>query len=382
MNKLLYTSTLCAFSILMGFTSAKAIDFPDRYRTLDVHTEFTKQTDNFTVKNVFPFKFPDDLPGTPVFKGIKGQLSTMTEASFDESGQENTYSETLFSVEFLKKTCPKAGDSILSMDSAYGDGNHIPLTGGIVKQTKGGTASNPLTQIYHINFMNQYDTVLDMQDGGCGVVYFDGTDFRNKPYTMKADLQLKYSFSPINIPLDSEFILDVDTYAAQARHNAYIVYPVIQGSGKGQGVIRPGTIFAVNGDASVSGSYVKNKGDWSVRYVTAVLKNNSCQVGLKNGVTGQDTSKRFQTQDKAGIGAASNPTVVLWPTSTIISDFTLVGNGRDSVVGNAKGNSNLPVHVEDGDCVVQAILPLGKSSTTSGTNVNVESQTNIKYIPD
>lgn len=118
MNKLLYTSILCAVSILIGSTAAKAIGFLDRYRTLDVHAELTKQTDNFTVKNVFPFKFPDDLPGTPVFKGARGQLSTMTEASFDKSGQENTYSETLFSIKFLKKTCPKAGDGILSMDSA------------------------------------------------------------------------------------------------------------------------------------------------------------------------------------------------------------------------------------------------------------------------
>ncbi|CAI3948276.1 unnamed protein product [Commensalibacter communis] len=377
MNKFLYTSALCAFSLLLGSTASKAIDFPEHYRTLDIHQEYTKQTDNFTVKNVFPFKFPADLPGVPVFKGIKGQLSTTTQASFDENGKENTYSETLFNIAFVKNACPKAGDGILSMDSAYGAGNHLSLTGGIVKQTKGNA-----TQVYNIDFMNQYDTVLDTRNGGCGVVYFDGTDFKKKPYTMLADLQLKYSFQPIGIPLDGEFILDVDTYAAKARYNAYIVYPVAKGAGPGQGVIRPGTIFSVNGDATASGSYVNNKGDWSVRYVTAVVKNNSCQVGFKNYTQGQDLSKRFQTQDQAGVGSAPNPTAVLWPTSTIISDFTLVGNGRDSVVGNVRPNQNLPVHVNDGDCVVQAMLPLGKITTTPGTNVNVESQTNIQYIPD
>ncbi|CAI3931603.1 hypothetical protein [Commensalibacter papalotli (ex Botero et al. 2024)] len=377
MNKLLYTSALCAFSLFLGSTASKAIDFPDHYRTLDVKVEQTKATDNFTKKWVFPFKFPDNLPGTPVFKGAIGQLSTTTQPTFDVNGNEITYSETLFSVEFLKKTCvPEEGAEVLTMDN-FGSDNHIPLLGGIVKQTKGNT-----TQVYHIDFMNHYDTVIDLKDGGCGVVYFDGTDFKSKPYTMKADLQLKYSFEPVHVQLGGEFILDVDTYAAQARANAYNVYPVSSGSGKGNRVIRPGTIFSVNGNASASGTYIKNKGDWSVRYVTAIVKNNSCQVGFKNYTQGQDLSKSFQTQDHAGIGSAPNPTAVLWPTSTIISDFTLVGNGRDSVVGNAFGNSNLPVHVDDGDCVVQAMLPLGRSTTGPGTNVNVEAQVGIVYIPD
>lgn len=364
----------------MGSTASKAIDFPDRYRTLDVHATYIKQTDNFTVKNVFPFQFPSDLPGIPVFKGARGQLSTTTQASFDEKGLENTYSETLFNIAFLNKTCPKAGDPILSMDSAYGAGNHIGLTGGIVKQTKGNA-----TQTYHVDFMNQFDTILDTQNGGCGIVYFDGTDFKNKPYTMKADLELKYSFLPVFAQLDGEFTLDVDTYSPTRRLNAYIVYPVVAGPGKGVGAIRPGTIFAVNGNASVSEKGVinnNNPGRWSVRYVTAVVKNNSCQVGFKSYTKGQDLTKRFQTQDSAGIGNAPNQSAVLWPTSTIISDFTLVGEGRDSVVGNAQGNKNLPVHVNDGDCVVQAMLPLGTSSTATGTYVNVESQVNVKYIPD
>lgn len=55
MNKLLYTSALCAFSMFLGSTASKAIDFPEHYRTLPVKVEFTKQSKDFTVKNVFPF---------------------------------------------------------------------------------------------------------------------------------------------------------------------------------------------------------------------------------------------------------------------------------------------------------------------------------------
>lgn len=377
MNKLLYTSALCAFSVLMGANAAKAVDFPDRYRTLDVHAEYTKQTDNFTVKNVFPFQFPDDLPGIPVLKGIDGQLSTTTEPTLDENGQEKTFSETLFNVEFLTKTCPKAGDGILSLDTAYGSDNHIRLTGGIIKQTKGGE-----TKVLPIHFMNQYDTVLDNTNKGCGIVYFDGSDFQNKPYTMKADLNLKYTFQPIEMQIGGEFVIDVDTYQPTARWNAYVVHPVASGAGKGShGVFRPGTLFAFKGNSTASGVSLNTKGNWSVRYITAVYKNNSCNVGLRDNVFGQDTSRRFQAQDEAGIGSAPNPTSALWPTATIISDITLVGHDRDSVVGQVN-SQNLPIHIEDGDCVVQAMLPQGQSTTGKGSSVNVETVTQAYYIPD
>ncbi|EUK19228.1 hypothetical protein [Commensalibacter papalotli (ex Servin-Garciduenas et al. 2014)] len=383
MNKLLYTSALCAFSIFLGSKASKAIDFPDHYRTLDIKAALTKSTKDFTAKNVYLFKFPDDLPGTPVLKGVKGQFSTETQANLNADGKEITYSETLFGVDFIKDIskcpnqgkCPSDGGIIYSLDSAYGSGNHFGLASGIVKQTEAGK------QVYNFDYTNQYDTVLDTERGGYVTVNFDGTDFQNKPYTMKADLQLQYSLLPIRPALDGEFTIDLDTYT-KTRYNANVVYPVVSGPGRGNGVVRPGIITAVGGNASVSVGALTSKERWSVRYVTAVLKHNSCYAGFKKDTVGQRTDQKFQTQGPAGLGAAPNPSPVLWPASTIISDFTLVGSGRNSVVGSASGNKNLPIHVEDGDCIVQAILPVGFPETSPGTYANVESQRNFTYIPD
>lgn len=302
---------------------------------------------------------------------MKGQFSTKTQANLDANGKDITYSETLFNVVYLPKTCPKAGDGILSIDSAYGVGNGIGLAGGIVKQTKGDT-----TQVYDFDFTNKYDIVLKSVNNGCGIVYFDGSDFQGKPYTMAADFDIKYTFAPVTTMLDGEFIIDPDN---KDKHtlNAYIVAPVTKGAGPGHGVIRPGTIFAVDGNISTASDNPNTKGNWFVRYITAVYKNNSCQVAFKN-----HPASKFFWNSNTGVGSAPNPTPSLWPTAKIISDFTVAQTDRGTIIRQLHGNENLPIHVEDGDCVVQVGMPYGDSTTDPNSHLNMESQANVKSIPD
>ena len=98
--------------IMFGFFCSTTIaeeNTPDHYRTLSMKAEMTKQTKDFVIKNLFPFYFPDNLPGKPIVKEITGTLSTTTQARFDAKGNETTYSEKLFSVNYSDKDCPAPG---------------------------------------------------------------------------------------------------------------------------------------------------------------------------------------------------------------------------------------------------------------------------------
>lgn len=273
------------------------------------------------------------------------------------------------------------------MDNKFPN-NHFGLFGNIVKQSQGAPAPDGLTKTFNVEVDNQYGIPLDLTKNGCGVVYFDGTDFQNQPYTIQADLQLKYTFTPIKVMLDGEFTIDSDN-KTHSRLNAYTIVPVKSGKGPGNGqVIRPGTIVSVNGNIVASGIYQATKDDWFVRYVTAVYKNNSCKVAFKDRLDkNQELPNKFTTNSPTGTATIPNPSSALWDTSKIISDFTVVGNGHQTILAHAHGNNNLPVHVEDGDCVVQVALPHGGNtqddSAPNGSHaLNTESQVSIMYIPD
>lgn len=380
MNKLFYTSALCAFSLFLGSTVSKANDFPTHYRTLPVQVELTKQTKSFDVKNIFPYKFPDDLPGKPVFIGVKGQFSTTTQATFDENGKENTSSETLFAVDYTSNKCATAGEAVSSYADLASKYDRHPLLGNIVKQTVGGK-----TITSDVDYMLSYGQGIPVATGkeGCGIVVLDGTDFKGNPYTMKVDLRLKYTFEPVTNGLDGEFIISTNNIKTPAL-NAYVVLPVASGSGKGASVLRPGTIFAVNGNVSTMSGNSEAKGNWDVRYITAVYKNNSCQAAFKN-----HSATKFYWNSSTGVGSDPNPSSIFGPDVTIISDFIVSGKGRETVMRQPENIKNLPIHVEDGDCVAQVGLPYGVGFSNNGSQnsadvnvMNMESQVYIRSIPD
>lgn len=361
------------FGMLFSVTSVWAENPKEHYRTLHVQAELTKQTKSFQVKHLFPFHFPNDLPGKPVFKGVTGQFSTTTQAKLDKDDKDITFSETLFAVDYASNNCPKVGEAVSSYQDLANKYTRYSLVQNIVKQTKGNS-----TQVSDVDYILPKDIGISVNTGdeGCGIVVFDGTDFTGNPYTMKVDLQLKYTFEPITKGLDGEFVIGAYNIKNPTL-NAYIVLPVKSGSGKGYGVLRPGIIYAVNGNVATSAVSIHNKGNWFVRYITAVYKKNSCQIAFKN-----HRPTKFQWNDKTGTGNNPNPSSVFWPDVTIISDFTSAGKDRDSVMAQANGNKKLPIHVEDGDCVVQVALPYGDRTTGSGSNMNMESQVYIRTVPD
>lgn len=373
MKKLLYIA--CSLGGMLCVTSSVFAEEPHQhYRTLHVQAEVTKQTKNFQVKNIEPFYFPKGLPGKIVYLGAKGTFSTTTtQEKLNKAGKDVTYSETLFGVEASADKCPKEGETVGSYPEYAGKyQKRTFMVGSIVKQTQANS-----TKDVKVDVMLPYGTPVLMGPKGCGIVVFDGSDFNDKPYTMKVDLELKYTFEPIITSLGAELTLDADNQT-HFRLNGYEVVLVKSGPfHTNERVIRPGTIYAVNGNIMTSGVYAKNKGHWFVRYITAVYKHNSCQVAFKN-----HSPRSFTWNDKTGTSTTPNPSSVFGPDVTIISDETAEGDGRGAVNTIVKSNKNLPIHVEEGDCVVQAALPYGDSTTGNGTNMNSEFFVYTQSIPD
>lgn len=371
MKKILYI--FCSFiGGLFVTSSVFGNETYKHYRTLHVKAEVTKETKNFQVKNLEPFHFPSNLPGKIVYIGVKGQFSTTTEAKLNKDGRDVTFSETLFGIEYSQNRCPKEGETVGSYQEYANKYQSRGLTGSIVKQTQPNS-----TQTVKVDVMLPYGIPISMGSKGCGIVLFDGSDFNNKPYTMKVDLELKYTFEPIMTSLGAEFSIDADNQT-QRKLNAYEVVEVRSGAyTPNDRVLRPGTIYAVNGNITTSGIHSTNKGHWFVRYITAIYKNNSCQRAFKNHSPGN-----FSWNDKTGTSTIPNPSSIFWPDVKIISDATAEGKDRETVITTVKSNKNLPIHIEEGDCVVQAALPYGDSTTGKGTNMNSEFFVHTQSIPD
>ena len=367
-NWLLNTSiSFIMFGFLCSTTMAEE-KTPYHYRTLSMKAEMTKQTKDFVIKNLSPFYFPDNLPGKPIVKEITGTLSTTTQARFDAKGNETTYSETLFSVNYSAKACPAPGEGIDGVGYFY-KFPPIGLFAAIVKQVQGGTVTTP------VHFKDPSGIPIPVTKKGCFFITFDGSDFAGKPYTMKADLQIKYTFEPRWARLDGEFLLGSGNKVTPTL-NAYAVLPVTSKRPKGN-VILPGTITAIRGNVASSAIAPDGKDRWSVRYVTAVYKKNTCQIAFKH-----HNPEKFFWNDFTGTAHQPNPSAALWPSSVILSDVNAEGVGRQSVMTNVRETKNFLVHVEEGDCVVQAAMPFGTHETLRGSGINSEYQVDVQYIPD
>lgn len=366
-------TAFCLLMMMFGFMGKNvyAYDWAAHYRTLHIQMQYTKSTKDFQIKTLFPFHLPDNLPAPPVFKGMKGTISSYTHV-YRKAGQEQTFSETLFSLSFSDKACPVYAELSNSWQDYFVKYRPYPLTTNIIKQTQ-GDREETLT----LDFMHPYGIPLDFGKSGCILAYFDGTDFQNMPYTVKLDLQLKYSFVPLVKGLDAEFLIGFSNDNALPRLNAYSVLPVTDSVHYKDGIIRPGTIVDVNGNISASGLAPHTKGNWYVRYVTAVYKNGSCQKAFKN-----HAPTKFFWNDHTGTRSIPNHSSVFWPTTEIISDFIVNGKDNKTVMHEVSGNRKLPIHVEEGDCVVQAAMPFGDRTTGDKGAANTEFQVYVNSIPD
>lgn len=361
---------LCMIVGCMVTLSSKADVLSDHYRTLDIKATYTNQSKDFTVKHLFPFHLPENLPGKPVFKGLSGTYTIHAEPTYNAQGQEVTYAETLFGIAYSSNSCPQPGEAVNGY--ADYDNKYDPhsLAGQILKQTEGGKDQSSM-----VNYINPYDIKLNINKNGCLFTLFDGTDFQGKNYTIQVDLKLLYSFEPLAVGLDAEMIVDFSN-KTNPTLNAYVVVPVTNADKVTGVVMKPGTLINVAGNIASSSIYAPNKGHWFIRYITAIYQKQSCQEAFPKHQKG-----KFTWNDHTGTSSKRNESSLFWPTTKIISDFTVMGKDRESVTTQMEAH-DMPVHVEEGDCLVQAAIPYGDSTTVNGTNDNIEFQVFANYIPD
>lgn len=367
---------LCAIVLLAGFgtwLSGRSCSNAEGLRKLPLHAELTKKTTSFQIKNLYAFKLPDDLPRDVNFRGLAGSLSTTTQPNPALHGAVN--SETLFGVAYTTQgNCPVSGQDIGSYAEIYSRFPSQGLAGLILKQAKPGTETFPVALLLPERLP------IHMKPGGCIFLSFDGTDFAGLPYTMRSDLTLLYDTGPPQWPsqtysgLDSEFIVSPSTAHGPVL-NAYAVLPVSE-----KGPVHPGKLISLYGNVSATASpdFAKiplERGRWSVRDIVSVYRNGSCQRAFPN-----HSPNKFFWNDRSGAGDQPNPTFALKPDAARILDISLDGNGLDSVMKQANAIEAVPADVQEGDCVVVAILPNSNNAAINGA-VNVEIQIKVVSTP-
>lgn len=343
-------------------------------KSLSFEASFTKSTKDFQVKNLFPVEMPAGMSGRLNIRGVRGQVSTTTLPDVRRKGYVG--SETLFGLNAPRVgKCPKSGEATASYGDMVRSYRSFAVGSVIVKQARPGT------ETYHINYTLPVGVPVDIPTGGCLFVTFDGTDFADQPYTIKGNFSILYDTDPradrkIEIPgLDAEFTLS----PGNRRHptlNAYSVLPVSE-----SGPVQPGKILSVFGDFSVT-TVVNAKdippstGDWSVWHAVAVYRKDSCQKAFPD-----HAAHKFFWNDRTGTATVANPSSLFWPTSQIIADGVASGHGIQSVEHAASPGVAMPVLVESGDCIVDAIIPSGDVESEH-LALNTESQIYLEFEPD
>lgn len=333
------------------------------YQVIPFKAEFTKQSLNFDKKNLFPITLPDYVVEGTKFYGIKGSFGTETIQNVVD-GQDKTGSETLFNL--LSSTtdaCPteaEVADSYDAIGSKYG---FYSYNTAIVKQKTAGT------QTFQYNYKLPDGILMKFGKGRCAFLSMDGSDFANKDYTMKADLNLIVKV-PNPKPVKT-YSLDFEFTSASLV--SYVVYPVTADGANN--TVMAGTLTGVYGNASMTSPLASIK-SWQGLNQIAVYKNNTCQEAFLN-----HKETRFQWQDTAksmhGLGHSIN-----WPTTNVVGAMVLSGDGRGADMKQIEGNDQLPLHVEAGDCIVHAITNDYDNPTNATFAFNEETQTHFTVIPD
>lgn len=333
------------------------------YQVIPFKAEFTKQSLNFDKKNLFPIALPDYVVEGTKFYGIKGSFGTETIQNVVD-GQDKTGSETLFNL--LSSTtdaCPteaEVADSYDAIGSKYG---FYSYNTAIVKQKTAGT------QTFQYNYKLPEGILMKFGKGRCAFLSMDGSDFANKDYTMKADLNLIVKVpnpKPVKTySLDFEF--------TPAGLISYVVYPVTADGANN--TVKAGTLTGIYGNASMTNTFAAVK-NWKGLNRIAVYKNNTCQEAFLNH---NATKFAWQDTDKSMHGLGHS---VDWPTTKFVSEMTLSGDGRGADMKQMTGNDQLPLHLEAGDCVVHTIVNTYDNPTHVSFNFNEETQTHFTVIPD
>lgn len=359
MKNHLYAVPLLAFGFGI-MLSAHAEERSD-YQIFPVHLQWTKANyvSNAAKIVLMPFNLPQSVPDGAEFVGVTGTITSTTCGSCGESKDAVALLEMFSS---RSDYCPEPGQVIEpSTFNLYDTSKFTSYFSQIMKQTNVGDKT------LDIDYTMAQGLPLNLGEKKCMFLKFDGWDWQSKPYTITADLKIKYKISEPNYnPNIRKETLDVENMWG-APDIGYKVYPVLKGGNSANQTLPPGTIMSVFGGVGIVNVNHADLKDWVIQSKVVIYKNGSCE-------------KAFPDHHVYKFIWQNSIDSTLWDTSTVIAESTLKGSGIGSAVTQMTGNDNLPIHVEDGDCVAQAFV--NSNVHGIGTALNEEAQTGFSFIPD
>ena len=159
-------------------TDLKNAEVQKRLQSLPLVVSFTKKSKDFQVKNLFPFRLPDNLPPTVNFRGLSGSVSTTTR--WKPGSPHLDFSETLFSLGVPTSASPAWAEPVGYPDLFTRFPNQGLWTS-ILKQPAAGTTTISCDFVLPVG--------MPMKSNGVFLA-FDGSDFAGEPYTMTGDLHV------------------------------------------------------------------------------------------------------------------------------------------------------------------------------------------------
>lgn len=363
--------TLLSLPVLLGtmLTGAAA----QGAETVSRDFSFTKTSSDFTVKNAFPVM---TLPPGMRVLSLSGTVFTITRPG--EKKGRPVASETLFGINATGNgRCPAPQEPMNGYGEVFGKYNAVPVSAVILKQVSYGTKA------FDFSYNFPRPVPLNKPAGSCLFAVFDGTDFANGQYTMGMHLKVTYDTAPATrsasspVPqlgsLDGEFLVGTDT-VLHPTLNAYTVIPVHPG-----GPVPPGTqVLGITGNVSASSELKPGvttvRGKWSVTHLIMRYPQGMCQTAFPH-----HNPDHFTWNDPTGTARVPNPTSAFRAPAIRLGGVSLHGNGVSSVAGQvAPLSGKFPFTLQNGDCLVDAIIPAGVQTTDAP--VNTEAQINFEYL--
>lgn len=359
MKKYLYAVPLLAFGFGM-MLSAHAETRSD-YQEFPVHLQWTKA--NYNSRDapwvLMPFNLPQSVPDGAEFVGVTG---TITSTVCGKCGETKDAVALLEMFSSRSDYCPENGQVIDHKTfNLYDTSKFTSYFSQIMKQTNVGDKT------LDIDYTMAQGLPLNLGEKKCMFLKFDGWEAHSEPYTITADLKIKYKISEPNYnPNIRKETLDVENLWG-APSIGYLLYPVLKNGKPANKTLPPGTIMSVFGGVGVVNIDQADLKDWVIQSKVVVYKNGSCEKAFPKHPLYKSPWQNLIDS-------------TVWDTSTVIAESTLKGSGIGSAVTQMTGNDNLPIHVEDGDCVVQAFV----NSNVHGISkvLNEEAQTGFSFIPD
>lgn len=364
--------TTVLFLVLSCFFCCKQLLADTIFRDISI----TKTSDNFDQKILYPLIITNSMIK---IKKINGFVFTITRKNSKKISDQPSFSETLFGIAHSSTgKCPIKYQYLNGYNDIKNKYAGSAIFTGIIKQIDYGI------KIYKFDQSFQKEIDVNLLNNNCLFFGLDGTDFANAPYTMGAHIEITYE--KISFPeefkknlhigqLDGELLIDTNN-KINPTLNGYIVTPVHSG-----GEIEPGSkLIDVFGNASVTSlidkkTGAKRDGNWEILHKIMVYRKNSCQKSFNN-----HSPNKFTWNDRSGTSSKTNLSSAFWKDSILIGEIKFLGTGELSQEKSVSlFKSILPLKLEDGDCLVDAILPRGNMIERRTFNTESQIRYQIEY---